>query len=95
MAFDPDEVWERGRIVQGYDPEVARKDSCGAWMQRSDYGERTSFGWSVDHIVPVSKGGTDDIENLVPLQWENNIAKSDGRLVCAVTSDGTRNARIL
>jgi len=31
----------------------------------------------IDHIVPVSKGGTDDLDNLVCACWRCNTAKSD------------------
>lgn len=30
-----------------------------------------------DHVVPVSKGGTDDPSNLRPICWPCNRAKSD------------------
>jgi 5-methylcytosine-specific restriction endonuclease McrA len=46
-------------------------------MQRSKYGQTTQFGWEIDHTRPVSKGGTDDLANLQPLQWENNRHKGD------------------
>ena len=36
-----------------------RKDKCGASMQRTKYGETVQFGWEIDHIKPVAKGGTD------------------------------------
>jgi len=87
-------VWEKGVVVPNNDPHLWRKDQCGAWIKRSDHGNRNSqYGWEIDHIKPESEGGGDTLSNLRPLQWENNASKQGGRLTCSVTAEGTGNVR--
>lgn len=82
-------VWEKGRSVPNNNSNEWKKDECGAWIGRKYHGSRDSqYGWEIDHINP---NGSDDIGNLRPLQWENNLSKSDGRLVCIITADGKEN----
>ncbi len=82
-------IWEKGQKVNNYDHNVFRKDECTAWIKRDKYGNRNSdYGWEIDHISP---GGSDDLSNLRPLQWQNNVDKSDGRLKCNITSSGNQN----
>lgn len=68
-------VWRKGILDPTY-PSY-RKDTCGAYMQRDKHGVTGQWGWEIDHIVPVAKGGSDALSNLQPLMWENNRHKSD------------------
>lgn len=72
------QVWAKGLVVPGYDPNIIRKDVCGAFIQWSEYGNQSSkHGWHIDHRMPVAKNGGDDLANLQPLQWRNNLVKGD------------------
>lgn len=76
-------VWRKASPVTNNDPNIFRKDACGAFIQRNKHGDTNSqYGWEIDHIAPVASGGSDALFNLQPLQWENNRAKGDGPLVC-------------
>ena len=57
-------VWEKAKLVEGNDAGWWRKDECGAWIGRREYGNRQSqYGWEIDHINP---NGGDDLSNLRP-----------------------------
>jgi hypothetical protein len=67
-------VWEKANKVPGYDADLFRKDKFGSWITKNMYGECYEsfyFGWYIDYITPKDMGGSDDITNLEPLQWEN------------------------
>lgn len=49
---------------------------CGGEIRRSHYARLDSaYGWEVDHDIPVSGGGDDDLANLRPAHPSCNRAK--------------------
>ena len=69
-------VWQKARTMGIY--ETLRVDAWGWTIVRQDFGNtRSRYGWEIDHIIPVSQGGGDDLSNLQPLQWENNRRKDE------------------
>ena len=94
-AFTVEQVWQKGTIVGGYEQTKYRKDQCGAWITRSEFGNRNSiYGWEVDHITPLSQNGSDQLSNLRPLHWQNNVRREELNGQCAVTAQGERNVVI-
>ena len=72
-----DQVWDKGTPVRGKNPEVWRKDPEGNPIRKPSYGTVGQFGWEIDHKNPKAGGGSDNLRNLQPLQWEANREKSD------------------
>lgn len=70
-----DRVWHTADAGSGF--YMYRRDACGTEMAKLEFGKATPLGWEIDHIKPVALGGTDDQDNLQPLQWANNRRKGD------------------
>ena len=69
-------VWQKGTAIPGYDPAQWRRDAEGNALSFAAYGDRSSdYGWEIDHIRPVTEGGTDEIDNLRPLHWRANAGR--------------------
>ena len=57
----------RARLDYQYNSDVPRRDACRALIVGTPSADTSTDGWEIDGIVPVSKGGTDDLQSLQPL----------------------------
>lgn len=77
-----DKVWrkaykENGAKIGNATGTIAF-DVYGNKIHKNKYGHPDSkYGWEIDHKHPQSRGGTDKIINLQPLQWQENRTKGD------------------
>lgn len=79
-------VWGKAPIAETVKTDGMRLDPCKALMRLEEYGNRDSeYGWEIDHVVPeqllednrVPQDLIDNIDNLRPMHWNNNLKKSD------------------
>ena len=72
-----DRVWEKGTPIRGKNPDARRRDAYGNEIYKPAFGKEGEKSWQIDHIKPESKGGSDKLKNLQPLQTETNREKGD------------------
>lgn len=70
--------WARTSPVSGPNAWEFRKDCMGNLVRYADFGNRHSpFGWEIDFVVPRSRGGSSDPDNLQVLHWKANAARAE------------------
>lgn len=70
-----DQIWDKGHIVRGKDPDRYRTDDNGNLIYKPSYGKYSPMGWNVDHKVAQANGGSDNLRNLRPLKSLDNSSK--------------------
>lgn len=69
----PDEI-----VNQVYDKTNGYCEYCGKKIHFQNYGIPDATGsWEIDHLIPVSRGGSDGIQNLFPACTFCNRSKQD------------------
>lgn len=71
------QVWDKGQVIRGKNPDLYRRDIYGNVMFKTSYGKTSEMGWNVDHSKPQSLGGTDHLNNLQPMNSRANSAKGN------------------
>ena len=74
-----EQIWDKGHIVRGKDPNRYRKDDHGNMMYKQSYGLYSPMGWNVDHKVAQANGGSNNLRNLRPLNSRDNSSKGASR----------------
>ncbi len=74
-----DDVWAKAKTIRGEDPDVYRQDPYRNKMYYQNYGMDSPMGWVIDHIKPVSEGGSDHLRNLQAMNTAKNRELGDSR----------------
>ena len=77
--FTSDDIFEVWASIDACAGKKYCIDPMGRKMDRRLYGHKSEFGWDIDHVLPISAGGTNEISNLQPLNWLSNKEKGTKR----------------
>lgn len=66
-------AWANVPVHPDYPKGDFKRDALGCWIRWSDYGQRTEYGWQIDHYpIPQALGGRDTANNVRALHHRAN-----------------------
>ena len=78
-------VWQKARVMPERNPDVWRRDQCGAWLHREQYeNDKSEYGWK---ILKVVAGVGNEVDQLQPFHCGNAFDIANGKAQCRVTAD--------
>ena len=70
-----DQIWDKGGIIRGKNPDLYRQDKYGNTMYKPSYGKTSAMGLEWSTFQPQALGGTDHLNNLQPMNSRANSSK--------------------
>lgn len=89
MKINQDNALKLWRLRYGNESEI--QDYTGKWIKRDHYegsGISSDYVWNIDHLIPKSRGGGDNQDNLVICHVETNEEKADRTSWIRYDADG-------
>ena len=69
-------MWTKAKVSPKHDKDLIRQDYAGAWIKRTEYGQKSEYGWVIDLIKPANVGGSQsNPKNLFISHWRNYDAR--------------------
>lgn len=67
-------VWLKAKKINGKNPAIWMIDVMGKKIKFEYLNNvHSRYAWQIDHKIPQTRGGSDDIENLQPMNRADNI----------------------
>ncbi len=76
-----EKIWK-----QWYGNALIVRDISNRIIDFTQFGTDSEYAWSIDHIMPISQGGTDLLENLIPVNKLTNTEKGNAFPVFTVNN---------
>lgn len=90
-----DAVWRKAIVQPNNNPDMFRQDYAGAWICYNDFENHNSkYGWDIDRLKPLNRGGSDTLDNLYPLNWKNKESKGNN-YPCWKTTHSSKGTEIV
>jgi len=99
-AAQIENIWNKGFIIPNYNKNLYRKDYAGALMFRNSFVNNfetidnpKGYYWTIVHQRPIVHGGSQNIDNLHPMNVYNAITKGNNypRWKTSISYNGKEN----
>ncbi|GAA6238421.1 MAG: hypothetical protein SPLM_05400 [Spiroplasma phoeniceum] len=64
-------IWDNTTRAGGRNNLFYRRDIAGAFIKMGELNQETEFGWVIEPLMPLEKGGKLEVNNCLAMHWKN------------------------
>ncbi|WHQ36455.1 hypothetical protein [Spiroplasma sp. SV19] len=68
-------IWDNTARGGGRNNLLFRRDIAGAFIKLGELNKETEFGWVIEPLLPLEKGGKLEVNNCFAMHWKNAKAR--------------------
>jgi len=70
-------IWDNTARGGGRNNLLYRRDIAGAFIKMGELNQETEFGWVIEPLMPLEKGGKLEVNNCLAMHWKNAKARRE------------------